>query len=350
MTMRKNIPTVEGVKTRFLCRIDAPEGMNTELTGFVKVGGMSLPMLPGGTGELVAPGMPCGEYLYELRCGGAVVIWGNLCVRGSAFPVTPDATAVRVETKISADAVVVVNVSLLDAPPGEKGETGERGPQGEKGETGERGPQGEKGETGERGPQGEKGETGEQGPQGEKGEPGAQGPQGEKGETGAQGPQGEKGETGAQGPQGEKGETGAQGPQGEKGETGAQGPQGEKGETGERGPQGEKGESGQLQPYATVLPEVLRGNAVYNLGELTAAVDLAGLAFMADDSVVQTCELWFSTGEAAPEVSWPESAIWPDEEGQTAPAVLGAGMAYRFALRREPGGNLIITRAYEYTI
>ena len=312
--MRKNIPTVEGVKTRFLCRIDAPEGMNTELTGFVKVGGMSLPMLPGGTGELVAPGMPCGEYLYELRCGGAVVIWGNLCVRGSAFPVTPDATAVRVETKISADAVVVVNVSLLDAPPGEKGETGERGPQGEKGETGERGPQGEKGETGERGPQGEKGETGEQGPQGEKGEPGAQGPQGEKGETGAQGPQGEKGETG------------------------------------ERGPQGEKGESGQLQPYATVLPEVLRGNAVYNLGELTAAVDLAGLAFMADDSVVQTCELWFSTGEAAPEVSWPESAIWPDEEGQTAPAVLGAGMAYRFALRREPGGNLIITRAYEYTI
>ena len=264
--MRKNIPTVEGVKTRFLCRIDAPEGMNTELTGFVKVGGMSLPMLPGGTGELVAPGMPCGEYLYELRCGGAVVIWGNLCVRGSAFPVTPDATAVRVETKISADAVVVVNVSLLDAPPGEKGETGERGPQGEKGETGERGPQGEKGETGE------------------------------------------------------------------------------------RGPQGEKGESGQLQPYATVLPEVLRGNAVYNLGELTAAVDLAGLAFMADDSVVQTCELWFSTGEAAPEVSWPESAIWPDEEGQTAPAVLGAGMAYRFALRREPGGNLIITRAYEYTI
>ena len=284
MTMRKNIPTIEGVKTRFLCRIDAPEGMNTELTGFVKVGGMSLPMLPGGTGELVAPGMPCGEYLYELRCGGAVVIWGNLCVRGSAFPVTPDATAINVETSISADAVVAVNVSLMDAPPGEKGETGERGPQGEKGETGERGPQGE------------------------------------------------------------------QGPQGEKGDTGAQGPQGEKGETGERGPQGEKGESGQLQPYATVLPDVLRGNAVYNLGELTGAVDLAGLAFAEDDSVVQTCELWFSTGETAPEVSWPESAIWPDEGGQTAPAVLGAGMAYRFALRREPGGNLIITRAYEYTI
>ena len=358
--MRKNIPTVEGVKTRFLCRIAAPDGVNTELAGFVKVGGICLPMLPGATGELVAPGTPCGEYLYELRCGGAVVLWGNLCARASAFPVTPDATAVKVEATVSGEVAVGVNIHLLDAPPGEKGERGEPGPQGEKGETGAQGPQGEKGETGAQGPQGEKGETGEQGPQGEKGETGEQGPQGEKGETGEQGPQGEKGETGEQGPQGEKGEPGEQGPQGEKGEPGAQGPQGEKGETGEQGPQGEKGEpgeqgpqgeSGQLQPYATALPEVLRGNAVYDLGELTGAADLSAMAFAEDNTVVQTCELWFTTGvDSVPEVSWPRAAIWPDEVGQSAPTGLNTGTAYRFALRREPGGNFIITRAYEYSL
>ena len=274
--MHKNLPTVEGVKTRFLCSITAEEGTNTTLAGFVKVGGICLPMLPGATGELVAPGTPCGEYLYELRCGGAVVLWGNLCARASAFPVTPDATAVKVEATVSGEVAVGVNINLMDAPPGEKGETGAQGPQGEKGD------------------------TGEQGPQGEKGEPGAQGPQGEKGETGEQGPQ---------------------------------------------------GESGQLQPYATALPEVLRGNAVYDLGELTGAADLSAMAFAEDNTVVQTCELWFTTGvDSVPEVSWPLAAIWPDEVGQTAPADLQTGMAYRFALRREPGGNLIITRAYEYTI
>ena len=262
--MRKNIPTVEGVKTRFLCRIAAPDGVNTELAGFVKVGGICLPMLPGATGELVAPGTPCGEYLYELRCGGAVVLWGNLCARASAFPVTPDATAVKVEATVSGEVAVGVNIHLLDAPPGEKGERGEPGPQGE------------------------------------------------------------------------------------KGETGAQGPQGEKGETGEQGPQGE---SGQLQPYATALPEVLRGNAVYDLGELTGAADLSAMAFAEDNTVVQTCELWFTTGvDSVPEVSWPRAAIWPDEVGQSAPTGLNTGTAYRFALRREPGGNFIITRAYEYSL
>ena len=150
---------------------------------------------------------------------------------------------------------------------------------------------------------------------------------------------------------GEDGEPGPQGPRGLKGETGATGPQGPQGEKGEPGEQGSQGESGQLQPYATALPEVLRGNAVYDLGELTGAVDLSAMAFAEDNTVVQTCELWFITGiDSVPEVSWPMAAIWPDEVGQTAPVGLNTGTAYRFALRREPGGNFIITRAYEYSL
>lgn len=82
--MHKNLPTVEGVKTRFLCSITADEGTTTTLAGYVKVGGESLPMTPAGKNELVAPATPAGDYLYELRVGGAVVLWGHLCARPSA--------------------------------------------------------------------------------------------------------------------------------------------------------------------------------------------------------------------------------------------------------------------------
>ena len=503
--MRKNIPTVEGVKTRFICSIAAPEGVNTELTGFVKVGGICLPMLPGATGELVAPGTPCGEYLYELRCGGAAVMWGNLCARPSAFPVTPDATAVKVEATVSGEAAVGVNIHLLDAPPGEKGERGEPGPQGEKGDTGAQGPQGEKGETGEQGPQGEKGDKGEQGPQGEKGNTGEQGPQGEKGDAfkfsdlteeqraelaqpaldalteeretvvelaasgggkhfgvgnyaligGARVPGGsllrvivtviprkdtadgktdiptlvleqrttaevgwrEVGRSAVQAGE-EKFEdiasplpvwefTGCELTAGQdlrirfEDEAGAEKDcliyalGGAEEGCGVDDNDTDSELSGWLaqtrfyvlrlaekyaavtalaehaanaalhvsaeervawtegvpQPYAPALPEVLRSHAVYDLGELTGAVDLTGLTFEADDTVVQTCELWFITGiDSVPEVSWPMAAIWPDEVGQTAPTGLNTGTAYRFALRREPGGTLIISRAYEYSV
>ncbi len=305
-----------GQTGRMEFRIVTETGTAPELRGALMVDGRAVRLVPSGAAALLVPVVPPGVYLMEVRCGGATVLYSELEVKPSPLP--PGDEAGVVQWTVNADltqALAVVEVHLHEGPQGERGAQGERG---------------------------------EQGPQGEKGEPGEQGPQGEKGETGEQGPQGEKGETGEQGPQGEKGEPGEQGPQGEKGEPGEQGPQGEKGEPGEQGPQGE---SGQLQPYATALPEVLLGNAVYDLGELTGAVDLSAMTFAGDNTVVQTCELWFITGiDSVPEVSWPMAAIWPDEVGQTAPVGLNTGTAYRFALRREPGGNFIITRAYEYSL
>ena len=158
--MHKNLPTVEGVKTRFLCSITADEGTNTTLAGYVKVGGESLPMTAGGENELVAPATPAGDYLYELRAGGAVVLWGHLCARPSAFPTAADATAIDVAAVISKDTAIAVSIILQEGPQGPKGEPGDIGAMGPQG------PQGPKGDTGATGPQGP------QGPKGDKGDPG----------------------------------------------------------------------------------------------------------------------------------------------------------------------------------
>ena len=158
--MHKNLPTVEGVKTRFLCSITADEGTNTTLAGYVKVGGESLPMTAGGENELVAPATPAGDYLYELRAGGAVVLWGHLCARPSAFPTAADATAIDVAAEISKDTAIAVSIILQEGPQGPKGEPGDIGAMGPQG------PQGPKGDTGATGPQGP------QGPKGDKGDPG----------------------------------------------------------------------------------------------------------------------------------------------------------------------------------
>jgi len=135
--MHKNLPTVEGLKTRFLCSISADEGTNTTLAGYVKVGGESLPMTAGGENELVAPATPAGDYLYELRAGGAVVLWGHLCARPSAFPPVEDASAIEVAATITGETAIAVSITLTEGPQGPKGDTGQTGPQGPKGDKGE---------------------------------------------------------------------------------------------------------------------------------------------------------------------------------------------------------------------
>lgn len=141
--MHKNLPTVEGLKTRFLCSISAAEGTNTTLAGYVKVGGESLPMTAGGENELVAPATAAGDYLYELRAGGSVVLWGHLCARPSAFPAEEDATAIEVAATITGETAVAVSITLKEGPQGPKGDTGEPGPQGLQGPKGDKGDKGD---------------------------------------------------------------------------------------------------------------------------------------------------------------------------------------------------------------
>ncbi|MGN0869536.1 MAG: collagen-like protein [Akkermansia sp.] len=134
--MHKNLPTVEGLQTRFIISLTAEEGTDTTLAGFVRVGGEPLPMIAAGETELIAPATAAGDYLYEIRAGGAVVLWGHLCARRSAFPAGEEAAAIEVAATLSGETVVAVSITLKEGPQGPKGEKGDTGPQGPPGDAG----------------------------------------------------------------------------------------------------------------------------------------------------------------------------------------------------------------------
>jgi hypothetical protein len=148
---------------------------------------------------------------------------------------------------------------------------------------------------------------------------------------------------GLQGPQGEKGEKGEKGEPGEPGPKGEPGEKGDPGEPGPKGENGENGESGHLQPVDPATGELtLTPGHILDLGTLTTDTDLTALAF-AQSVNVQTAELWFTTGDTSPAVTWPVDIVWVAAE-----PVLDPSTAYRFALRSEPNGKLIINLAYQY--
>lgn len=149
---------------------------------------------------------------------------------------------------------------------------------------------------------------------------------------------GPKGETGSTGPQG------PEGPQGPQGATGPEGPQGPKGETGSTGPQGEKGANGYDLVYSGGVPVAFVSSHVHDLGELAAAADLSAVAFSVNATSVQTCEVWLSCGSTVYDVTWPSGAKWVGD----APT-MEVNKAYRFALRQEPNGALLINLSYEYS-
>lgn len=109
---------------------------------------------------------------------------------------------------------------------------------------------------------------------------------------------------------------------------------------------GPAGESGHLQPVDPATPGslTLTPGHILDLGELATDTDLGALSF-AESANVQTAELWFTTADAAPVITWPADIVWV-----TAEPVLDPSTAYRFALRCEPTRKLIINLAYEYTL
>lgn len=104
------------------------------------------------------------------------------------------------------------------------------------------------------------------------------------------------------------------------------------------------------QPYFFDTPSEMLCDAVYDLGILKENKDLSGIQFANISTHVQTCEIWFETGETTYTVTWPAASIWPDEIGGIAPAGLMSNTAYRYAVRREPNGSFVIAKAYSYPV
>lgn len=106
----------------------------------------------------------------------------------------------------------------------------------------------------------------------------------------------------------------------------------------------------QIYLPATVPSEMVSGR-VYDLGVLTSNQDLSAITFKAASGYVQTCEIWMETGATGYSVTWPTASVWPDEPDGVSPSiVLPENTRYRFAVRNEGNGTMVITKAYEYSV
>lgn len=152
---------------------------------------------------------------------------------------------------------LITNFTILQGPPGprgQKGDKGSKGPDGLTGPKGERGPQGVSGSKGHRGLPGVQGPSGLPGIKGPRGAPGSPGVKGSRGSGGRAGPPGDKGEPGTAGLPGRDGQPGPQGAQGPSGIRGPIGPAGEQGPRGLPGPVGPPGPAGPLGLPGVQIP------------------------------------------------------------------------------------------------
>lgn len=99
-----------------------------------------------------------------------------------------------------------------------------------------------------------------------------------------------------------------------------------------------------------IISGALVSGHVYDLGVLAQNQDLSNIAFDTLNGYVQTCEIWMNSGDTGYTITWPVDSIWPDEAAGIAMETLAANTTYRFVVRQEPSGKLIINCAYYYSV
>lgn len=85
---------------------------------------------------------------------------------------------------------------------------------------------------------------------------------------------------------------------------------------------------------SSFIPIELNHNRVYDFGLIESDKDLSEMTFLGGDLLIQTCELWFKTGDVVPNFSWPGGVFWIDSITGSEPT-WEANMKYRLALRWE---------------
>jgi hypothetical protein len=108
-------------------------------------------------------------------------------------------------------------------------------------------------------------------------------------------------------------------------------------------PSGAKG-----YPYSEGIPTVLSNGGVYNLGMITEPIDISGVYFDGDDTIIQTCEVWFEQGSTVNAITWMPDLHWIDTANGKAPTWI-AKLRYRVAIRKEID-RLIGSLSYSYSI
>jgi hypothetical protein len=108
----------------------------------------------------------------------------------------------------------------------------------------------------------------------------------------------------------------------------------------------------QAQIYLpNTIPGVMVSGHVYDMGVLNSNQDLSTISFDSAPGYVQTCEVWMETGATGYSITWPTTSKWPDEYLGNPPTItLTPNKRYRFAVRSEGDGTMVITKAYEYSV
>lgn len=98
--------------------------------------------------------------------------------------------------------------------------------------------------------------------------------------------------------------------------------------------------------YVEGTPSEFNNGICYDIGEITSTTDLSNVRFNSN-TLVQTCELWFTTPSTVPTgYQWPSDLYWIDSATGTAPTLI-ASKHYRIVFRREPN-KVIASIAYLY--
>lgn len=87
-------------------------------------------------------------------------------------------------------------------------------------------------------------------------------------------------------------------------------------------------------PIYNGIPFIVSNGAIYNIGTLESDTNLSAITFDGDETLVQSCEIWFTTGATIYNITWPENVYWIDYDNGSMPTLL-PNMKYRIVLRRE---------------
>ena len=96
----------------------------------------------------------------------------------------------------------------------------------------------------------------------------------------------------------------------------------------------------------TLTPSKLNHNRVYDLGLVEEERDLSTMVFSNSTILVQTCEIWFKTGDTVYDIIWPENVYWIDSSTGIVPD-FEANMKYRISLRNE-FDTIVASVSYSY--
>lgn len=87
-------------------------------------------------------------------------------------------------------------------------------------------------------------------------------------------------------------------------------------------------------PIINGIPTSISNSTIYNVGLISSDTDLSGMMFDGDETIVQSCEVWFITGDTIYNITWPTGTYWIDYDGGIMPT-LHTNTKYRIVLRKE---------------